>query len=244
MDSLPGSSLSVYRFSGRLQRLARGARTNEQVKAAFENLLKRNPPGAVGFPVVQHASPKDRKHGVGGSPIFESAMEAARDSATGPGNVTRLLLVFSDGFATSNTKVETAAQYISELGIPVYPVALGHQKLIDRINQARGQGVDSRGQPRPPSDHQRRLELQEQEIEEYARLGELTGGRSFDPRELTNEALRQILQFIVGQVRFEYVAGYYPEPSSGGEKKKHKVEVRLLSTDSGKLIGGSRVLER
>jgi len=89
----------------------------------------------------------------------------------------------------------------------------------------------------------RRAQMQQQEIEEFASLVELTGGRSFDPRLFTQNTLRDILRFMVGQVRTEYVAGYYPGPSENG-KKNHKLTVRLKSKEFGKLLGGTRVVTR
>jgi hypothetical protein len=171
-------------------------------------------------------------------------MEAARDASTGPANVTRQILIFSDGFETSTTKPETAAKYVQELGIPVYPVVLGHQKIVERIERGVRQQVGDGRTPNPPSNDLRNAEAQQQRIERFASLGEQTGGRHFDPRFFTPESLRNILQFMVGQVRNEYVAGYSPAPSGSEKKKTHKLTVRLKDKEFGKLLGGTRLLTR
>jgi hypothetical protein len=85
-----------------------------------------------------------------------------------------------------------------------------------------------------------RLEEKEREIQEFASRGELTGGRSFDVREMNPETLRHILSFLAGQVMCEYIAGIAPEPSD--PPKKHKLEVKLRSKETGKVLGGSRTV--
>src|SRR5262249_44117855 len=66
LDTLPGASISVYRFEGRMRRLVRATRDFGQMQEAFAALLKKSPAGKV-FPLEQNASAKDRKHGIGGS---------------------------------------------------------------------------------------------------------------------------------------------------------------------------------
>ncbi len=61
--------------------------------------------------------------------------ETARDAAGSPASATRLLLVFSDGFPTSTAKPETAVEAAREYGIPVYPVALGQARLVERAQE-------------------------------------------------------------------------------------------------------------
>jgi VWFA-related protein len=243
LDTIPNATISVYRFETRMRRLAVRTRNPEELRQAFAALDKRNPAGTI-LKLEQHAGEKDRKRGIGGSPIYEAVMEAARDASTGPANVTRQILIFSDGFETSTTKPETAAKYVQELGIPVYPVVLGHQKIVERIERGVRQQVGDGRTPNPPSNDLRNAEAQQQRIERFASLGEQTGGRHFDPRFFTPESLRNILQFMVGQVRNEYVAGYSPAPSGSEKKKTHKLTVRLKDKEFGKLLGGTRLLTR
>jgi VWFA-related protein len=242
LDAIPNAWLSVYRFETRMRRLAQRTRNPEELRKAFAALDKRAPGGLV-LKLDQHANEKDRKRGIGGSPIFEAAMESARDATSGPGEISRLLLIFSDGFATSGTKPQTAGRYIQDRGVPVYPVVLGHQKIVERLQRGIQQQNSDPRAPRPASRDMQRAEEQQREIEEFASLAEMTGGRAFSPRFFTQDTIRNILRFMVGQVRNEYVVGYYPATSAGG-KKTHKLTVRLKSKETGKLLGGTRVVTR
>jgi VWFA-related protein len=242
LDALPNAWLSVYRFETRMRRLACRTRDPEELRKAFAGLDKRSPGGVV-LKLEQHANEKDRKRGIGGSPIFEAVMEAARDAASGPGEVSRLLLVFSDGFATSGTKPQTAGKFVQDLGVAVYPVVLGQQRITERLQRGIQQQNSDPRAPKPPSADMQRAEMQQKEIEEFAGLAEITGGRAYSPRFFTPDTIRKILQFMVGQVRAEYVVGYYPPPAEGAARS-HKLAVRLKSKETGKLLGGTRVVRR
>ena len=84
--------------------------------------------------------------------------------------------------------------------------------------------------------------MQQQDIAEYASVGELTGGRSFDPPMINEAIMKNILDFMVGQAGvLEFVAGYAPDPASD-KPKKHKVEVKLNEKEMGKVLGGTRTV--
>ena len=86
-----------------------------------------------------------------------------------------------------------------------------------------------------------RIELQEQEIMDYAGLGELTGGRSFDPPMFNLNTIRSILEPMAAAVRFEYVIGFRPD-TPDGKPRKHKLAVKLQSKEMGKVTSGTRVI--
>ena len=136
-----------------------------------------------------------------------------------------MLVVFSDGFPTTNTRPEDALAVLSELGIPVYPVVLGHASIA--AMKAGGQI----GWPR----------MAELFMADFARLAELTGGRSFDPPVIDVAVVRQILAAMAGQVLCEYVVGFQPEQSSGAPRP-HRIQVKLRSKDLGTLEGGFRTV--
>ena len=131
--------------------------------------------------------------------------ETVWDASASPASSTRLLLVFSDGFPNSNAKPETAAAAAREYGIPVYPVVLGHARLVSRAQERLS-----------------RIQEREATILDFADVGERTGGRSFDPPVFDSQVVRQILQAMVGHIQAEYVAGYYPA-ASGAQGKPRKV---------------------
>jgi hypothetical protein len=53
--------------------------------------------------------------------------------------------------------------------------------------------------------------------------------------------IRTTLEGLVQQVRAQYVVGYDPGPS-GENPKPHKIQVKLLAKDKGKLHGGARTV--
>ena len=114
---------------------------------------------------------------------------------------------------------------LSEFGIPIYPVVLGHADLAAR--KAGGQ----LGWP----------EMAEMFMADFASLAELTGGRSFDPPVIDVAVVRQILAAMAGQVLCEYVVGFQPEQSPGAPRR-HRIQVKLRSKDLGTLEGGFRTV--
>jgi hypothetical protein len=121
-------------------------------------------------------------------------------------------------------------------------VVLGHARLVERAAQQLAPNFDRRGAPNPRA-QERLARIQEQEatILDFAEVGEKTGGRSFDPPVFNSQIVRQILQAMVGHIQAEYVAGYYPAPSSA-QGKPRRVEVKLRSAALGKVRGGVRTL--
>lgn len=55
------------------------------------------------------------------------------------------------------------------------------------------------------------------------------------------DVVRQIVQVVAEQVRWQYVAAFKPTPSSG-KPKSNKVEIRLRSKKFGEVLGGKRTV--
>jgi VWFA-related protein len=211
--------LSVYAFAARFQRFTGPTRDPKTLKSAFDGVFH-----------FSHL----------GSPIFQAIMKAGRDASEAGGNVTRLMIVFSDGEDTTKTKPEEAIKVANSLGIQVYPVVLGHARMVEQ--SARMQQVPGTGGGNPwVADRQARLSGRQEQMQEFAGIGPATGGRSFDPLAMNNTVVRAILSAVVKQVRYEYVVGYAPG-ESGSEMRAHKVQVKLLSKDKGKIEGGTRTV--
>jgi VWFA-related protein len=225
LDNLPGVRLSVCSFNSTLRRHCRPTRDPAALAAALgrvrdsrsgdadaqaEKIPLQLPPGRKGRPATW---------------LYEAIMAAGRDAAADPSAATRMLVVFSDGFPTTNTAPEYAATALSELGIPVYPVVLGHADIAER--KADG-GL---GWP----------QMAELYMADFARMADLTGGRSFDPPAIDVAIVRQILAALGAQVLCEYAVGFQPG-SSSGEPRRHKLEVKLRSQDLGTLRGGVRTV--
>lgn len=216
LDSMDGNiTISVYIFANKLKRLCAPTNDVAKLKQAFDVVYKTN---------------------LGGTRMYEAIMETARLASTASGaNVTRLMLVISDGFATTDTPPRNAAKVANAYGIPIYPMVVGHEKIAKQIqahNQAARPGAN------PPANYSRALD-KEREIQDFASLGELTGGRSFDPPMANSVIMRSILRSMVAQLVCEYVVGYNPGTTSA-TPQTHKVTVRLRNKSLGKLAGGTR----
>ena len=72
----------------------------------------------------------------GGSRVYEAIMQTARHAANRGGNVSRMMVVFSDGLSTTDLDPELVARSANAFGIPLYPVVLGHERITKR-----GQGL-------------------------------------------------------------------------------------------------------
>jgi VWFA-related protein len=239
LDGLDNVRLAVYGFSSALKRYCRPTRDFAGIRAALEALQQPHPRAET---IPLQLPPKRKADPNGATWLYEAVIGAAQDASATRGAVTRMILAFSDGFPTTNSRPEDASSVCRELGIPVYPVVLGHERLLDQMKSVAESAYDKRGNTKPSaSDRLARIEAKQDIIADYARLGELTGGRSFDPPAITLDIMRQILDGMVAQVRNEYVVGFTPE-ASAGPPRKHKLEVRLRARDIGRILGGARTL--
>jgi VWFA-related protein len=233
LDSLEGVRIAVYGFSTDMKRYCGPTRDYAQLQAAFAALGTH---GGKGERIELQLPPKRQAEPGGATWLYEAVAAVSREAAATPGDTTRMVLVFSDGFPTTNSRPEDAASLDRELGIPIYPVVLGHQALMQRIADAQ-----ARQQPSGPSSGRvSYLVAKQNEIADFASLGELTGGRSFDPPEITLSVTRSILGSMVALMRTEYVAGFVPETSDA--PRKHKLEIRLREKAAGKVMGGTRTV--
>jgi VWFA-related protein len=243
MNSLPGASLAVYGFDARLRRFCLPTRDPNLLAAAFNSLLKTSRKDAQVQPeLIPISLPPKRKSNQGGTWIYESVIGAVHDMAAWPDKSTRLIIVFSDGFNTTTSLPEDAAGAAREAGIAVYPVALGHWKLVEKIRAADQQANADPARPNVGAQQRSsNLHSQEREILDFASMGELTGGRSFDPFTVNSDSLRRIAGAMVSLVLSEYVVGFNPDPP-GDKPTKHKLAVKLASKELGKITGGTRTI--
>ena len=217
-------SISIYGFAGRLTRFCGPTSDFAKLERALE---------------LANAA----EHGQ--TRIYESIVETARDASERGANATRMMVVFSDGFSTSDFEAEWAHRAANHFGMPLYPVVLGHQQIVERARR-RNAGIArrvARGRPsyRGTSAGQSRSYEQELRQKEFADLGALTGGRSYDLKNQNSAAVRSILKSLATLAQTEYVLGYYPR-RSGDEPSARQVEVRLKDRRIGKLYGGKRVI--
>jgi VWFA-related protein len=225
LDNLESVRLAVYAFNSTLIRHCGPTRDPAELAAALQRV--RDSRSGAADPKVK-SIPLKLPSGRKGGPatwLFEAIMAAAKDSAAELGQATRMMVVFSDGFPTTNTRPEEAVAVLSELGIPAYPVVLGHADIAAR---KAGQQL---GWP----------QMAEMFMADFARLAELTGGRSFDPPVIDVAVVRQILAAMAAQVLYEYVVGFQPGESPAAPQT-HRLQVKLRSKDLGTLEGGFRTV--
>lgn len=214
-------SVSIYAFGSKWRRFVEPTRDMNKLQAALEAVFDFTNPGTR---------------------LYESIIYTARDAAESGSNASRVMVIFSDSFSTTRMPPKDAARMANYYGIPLYPVILGHQRVMRRAMGGGGfGGGGGRGVPNVNTlDRQAVAKDQEAQMLEFAELGELTGGRSYDPPVVNSIIVREIMRSVATHVQMQYVAGYYP--ASSGEKRTHKLEVKLLRKDAGKLRGGTRTV--
>lgn len=242
LDGQDNVRIAVYGFDSVVRKYTKPTRDAELLAGVFAKLSDFRANRNRGVPRIPLTLPPGRKKAMGGTWIYEAVNAVMEDAIKTPGNPTRMLVVISDGLPTTDAKPEDSVPLAKEHDIHIYPVVLGHWKLAERMQRRQAnQHVNRKGMVAPQGQAAANDEMKERDMLNFASLGELTGGRSFDPRELNTETVEVILRFLQGQMLYEYVAGFSPE-SSNGEPKKHKIEVKLARRDLGKITGGSRTL--
>jgi hypothetical protein len=97
--------VSVYGFAGSLKRFTGPTRDYKKLNRAIELAYESQ---------------------AGGSRLYEAIIQTARDASTRGANVSRMMLVFSDGFSTTKLDPDIVVQVANAYAIPLYPVILGH----------------------------------------------------------------------------------------------------------------------
>ncbi len=77
----------------------------------------------------------------GGSRVYEAIMQTARHASNRGGNVSRMMVVFSDGLSTTNLDPALVSRSANAFGIPLYPVVLGHERIAKRAQGLVGGGA-------------------------------------------------------------------------------------------------------
>ncbi len=239
--------------------MLRGLREDVMISVyGFANNLKRFTGPTRDLAKLQRALDQSFESEAGGSRVYEAIMQTARDAANRGGNVSRMMVVFSDGLSTTNLSPDLVVRSANAFGIPVYPVILGHDRIVERSQGLSGgfglgrqpnPGNNRRGEPqfgpkrnpRGPLNRQSNARSQENLQRLFAEIGSRTGGRSYDLEVINNKVIRQILGSLSTLAETEYIVGYYPR-GVDEELSSHTVEVNLASEEIGKLYGGRRLV--
>jgi VWFA-related protein len=151
----------------------------------------------------------------GDTPLFGSIADTVRDAATTGANVVRMLVVFSDGESSSfgdDNRASEATRIAREAGTALFPVMLNKSSL----------SMDAASS-----------------IHDFMGLASATGGKEFQGL-MGGDILPIVLKSLAGEIRSDYIAGFYVPVSA--QTKRHRIEVVLRSKDQGQLYGGSRIL--
>jgi VWFA-related protein len=234
LDGMDNVRLAVYGFGDELRRYCRPTRDMAVFQPALQALVQRRPMNRIKLEL-----PPKRK----GTPftwLYEAVIGTVND--TPASDASTMMMVFSDGIPTTTSVPEDAATVCQRLGVPVYPVVLCYDEILGKIKQVEETGRDRQGNLTPAAGA-RMMELRatQRHIQDFARLGDLTGGRSFESPTVSLQVMRQILGFMVGQVRNQYVVGFVPD-TPAGPARQHKLEVRLVDKGLGKVLGGTRIV--
>ncbi len=121
-------NISVYGFAAKLTRFTGPTRNTARIENAFK---------------MAYAAED------GHTRVFEAMIQAMRDATSQGSNASRMLVVFSDGLSTTQLEPVWVARAANLLGMPIYPVVLGHkvpgnqQRKVNLNNIGRLQTKDS-----------------------------------------------------------------------------------------------------
>ncbi len=176
---------------------------------------------------------------------LEAAIGTLKDAAAQSGKALRVLVEFSEGTGGTTTSTEDAADNALALGVSVYPVVLNYRSERRPSPQPAAFGGRRGGEaPEMPSESGRGgRALYNSTVDNFARLGSLTGGRSFTPGELNVGEVAEVLDAVrketLDRAGSQYTVGFTPQ-SSAGQAREHKLEVKLAAKSTGKVSGGKR----
>ncbi len=215
---------SVYRVEGkRAQRLCRPTTDPRELLGAFQRL----PTPMSDLDLIPLAVPVKREDRVPEQPLWplEAIIGVLKDSTTPPDHIARSMVIFSNGNFHSTTRPGDVADQAVALGIPIYSV----------IFNANFSGVHKSDGTALEAEAGRQL----MGMPQLRKVAELTGGSYFDVLSIDAGRLRDILEAVKNEGLSQYVLGFNL-PASSASTRGHKLEIRLVSKSSGKLMGGKR----
>lgn len=240
MVDIPGAKVTLFTFDTKLIRFTGRAVTEPEIERAASCLCRPSKAGdpscASSLASFQLRLPSRRTADRRGSSwIFESIIAALRAVGKASPDTRRLLLVVSDGVPSTTTEPGEAASVAHELSIPVYPVVVGREQRKQRA------GVLSQAPPTVGGPAVAQIDALDNQSVQFARLGEMTGGRSYDLRATGQEVYTGVVRSAMMHAMNQFVVGYTPTNGPGSAVRR-KAEVRLRSRSLGTVRGGKRSL--
>jgi len=230
--------VSVYRFNeSGLERLCPATAAPKDFLAGLQHLLQPSAsPFKLPISLPSHRASKapfdDSVHAHMYWP-FECALGALKDVRE-PSSRLREMIIFSEGLSRTTTTPEDVAEVARSLGVSIFPVVLDYAKVMALT-------------PDPDHDRTRIDHIARvppglvSAMVEFARLGNLTGGRSFTPNDIDSATLWEIVEAVKNAAQTQYVVGF-ALPQQARKGSPHKLEVRLVLKSRGKLTGGKRTV--
>jgi len=202
---------SVYHYDGnQMQPLCRSSIEPRDLAGAFRRLLTPIPAGEA---IQLTFPPRPESPASPMSWTFPAVIATLQDSTAAADHVTRAFIVFSRGQVYLHPTAADVSTIAANLGISIHSVVLDPNIPV-KFRQSLAAQIPLR------------------------KLAELTGGTSFDVTSIDAARMLGILESIKNDALSQYIVGFVPPPSS--QPRQHKLEVRLVSKSSGKVIGGTR----
>ena len=107
-------NISVYGFAKKLTRFTEATRNPARIENAFKMAYDAED---------------------GQTRVFEAMIQTMRDATSQGGNASRMLVVFSDGLSTTELEPVWVSRAANLLGVPIYPVVLGHRTARNQQRQ-------------------------------------------------------------------------------------------------------------
>lgn len=235
---IPGVKVTLFTFNSKLVRFTGRAVTEPEIEEAASCLCRPSkaaePSCASSLASFQLRLPARRAADRRGSSwVFESIIAALQAVGKASPDVRRLLFVVSDGLTSTTTEPGEAASVAHDLSIPIYPIVVGREQQKQRA------GMLSQAPPTVGGPVIVQSDAMDNQSVQFARLGEMTGGRSYDLRTTGREVYAQIVRSALMNAMNQFVVGYKPATADGSAVRR-KAEVRLRSRSLGTVRGGKR----
>jgi len=233
--------VKVYHFDRQaLQRICPATSDPKEFLGAFRRLL--DPISGNAIPLTLPTGRTGlKKFGMPDDWPLEAAIATLKDAAAVPGKGSRMLVVFSEGIGNTSTVSADVADAANALGVPVYPVALTYQTMVLYSRMALERNPET-GESKGTLGGQAYYRDFLDGMEDFRKLGPLTGGRSFEARlpNINTGDVRDILEAVLQDGASQYGVGF--APTASGSLKAHKLEVKLAPNAKGSLTGGKRTV--
>jgi hypothetical protein len=223
--------MAVYHFEGnQWERLSAATNDPEMVTAALHHILD---PIGGGVGELTPLPGRRKVWSIVGSPgwLQEATAATLEEAVRSPQKARRILIWFSNGWGGGGTlQTDLLAARAAAASVTIDPVMVDFGNLPAVSGSAGGSFSVSGGTPGGQTRFVNAPLTGE--------IGRRTGGQLFVMERLDRVGLVQILSGIRNKAISGYQVGFVPEKA--GKPRKHNLEVKIVSKDKGKMVGGRR----